>query len=44
MAALNPYTVKASEVLDREIHEHIHGESSEGVLHLIPRVIERPSG
>ena len=30
MAALNPYTVKASEVLDREIHEHIHGESSEG--------------
>ncbi len=30
MAALNPYTVKASEVLDREIHEHIHGESAEG--------------
>ena len=30
MAALNPYTVKASEALDREIHEHIHGESGEG--------------
>ena len=30
MASLNPYTVKASEVLDREIHEHIHGESAEG--------------
>ena len=30
MATLNPYTVKASEVLDREIHDYIHGESAEG--------------